>query len=106
MCFSRMSMSSKTTLLAPGPLIRLVREATAIASSFMQPLKAPLQFLSFWGAIGLPIGQVSLLVAGLESAAAVATFAILLVLNVVTLYVGHGYKQRDEGEGSGASTRP
>jgi len=91
-----MPMLSKTTLLAPGPLIRLGREAAMLASSLVQPLKPPLQFLSFWGAIGLPIGQVSLLVAGLESATAVATFTGLLVLNVVALYVGHGYKQRDE----------
>ena len=56
-------------------------------------LKSPLQFLSFWGAIALPFAHLSLLAQGLESLTVMGLFVALLALNVVALYVGHGYKQ-------------
>ena len=56
-------------------------------------LKTPLQGIAFWSAIGLPFVQLSLLVQGLHNAEAVLMFFGLLALNVVALYIGHGYKQ-------------
>ncbi len=86
-------MLSKSPLLVPGSFVRLGREADVLASRLARSLKAPLQFLSFWGAIGLPFAHLGLLVNGLESTGAVMAFVALLALNVVALYVGHGYKR-------------
>ncbi|WP_247730788.1 hypothetical protein [Halovivax limisalsi] len=86
-------MQPKSSLLAPRALARLGREADAAASRIARSIKAPLQFLSFWGAIGLPFAHLGLLVQGLESLASVTLFVGLLALNVVALYVGHGYNQ-------------
>ena len=57
-------------------------------------LKHPVQFLCFWSAITLPFAHLSLLARGIESPSAVLLFLGLLALNLVALYVGHGYHQR------------
>lgn len=49
----------------------------------------PIRRLAFWSAIVLPFMHVSLLVSGLESRSTTLAFVALLVLNVVTVYVGH-----------------
>lgn len=54
-------------------------------------LKGRVQFAGFWAAVGLPIAHVALLVHGLTSLDVVAAFVALLAVNVVALYVGHGY---------------
>ena len=69
------------------------RVADVGVTSLAARLKSPLQFLSFWGAIALPFVHLSLLAQGLESLAVMGLFVALLALNVVALYVGHGYKQ-------------
>lgn len=86
-------MLSKSSILAPTALVRLGRGADLAASKLAQSLKTPLQFLSFWGAIGLPFVQLSLLADGIQSSSAAVLFLALLVTNIVALYVGHGYKQ-------------
>lgn len=57
-------------------------------------VKEPLQFVSFWAAIGLPLVHVGLLVQGLETTDRVVLFAALILVNLLALYVGHGYNQR------------
>nr|WP_290811328.1 hypothetical protein [Halovivax sp.] len=84
---------SKPSPLANGSLGRVGREADALATRLAHSLKQPVQFLSFWGAIGLPFVHLSMLVQGLESVSTVALFVGLLALNVVALYLGHGYNQ-------------
>lgn len=56
-------------------------------------LKPPLQFVSFWGAVGLPFALLGMLAQGLESPTTVASFLCLLTLNVLALYAGHGYNR-------------
>lgn len=56
-------------------------------------LKGPVQFTSFWLAIGLPFVHVPLLARGLGSRYVSLAFFTLLSLNVLALYVGHGYNQ-------------
>lgn len=56
-------------------------------------VKPPLQFFSFWGAIALPFVHVPLLAQGLDDPALLVTFLSLLALNVVALYLGHGYNR-------------
>ena len=67
--------------------------ATGGLGRLARTLKTPVQALSFWSAIGLPFVQLTLLIQGLENAESVLLFFGLLVLNVVALYIGHGYKQ-------------
>lgn len=94
--FSRalITMLSKSSHLVPSPLVRFGREIDALVTPFVQTVKTPLQVVSFWSAIGLPFAQLGLLANGLESTSAALAFAALLALNVVALYLGHGYKQR------------
>ncbi|WP_265109375.1 hypothetical protein [Halosolutus halophilus] len=62
-------------------------------SRLARSVKGPAQFLSFWIAIALPFVHLPLLAQGLDDATATLTFLALLGLNVVALYVGHGYNQ-------------
>lgn len=55
--------------------------------------KAPVKFVSFWAAIGLPFVHLSLLAQGLGSLDVILLFVGLLALNLVALYVGHDYNQ-------------
>ncbi|MCU4926986.1 hypothetical protein OB905_13505 [Halobacteria archaeon AArc-dxtr1] len=59
----------------------------------LQKLKRPAQFLSFWLAIALPFVHLPLLTQGLGDLTTLVAFLVLLSVNVVALYVGHGYKQ-------------
>lgn len=54
-------------------------------------LKDPVQFGSFWLAIALPFVHLPLLAQGLDSQLVSIAFFTLLALNVVALYIGHGY---------------
>ncbi|WP_339105295.1 hypothetical protein [Haloterrigena salinisoli] len=56
-------------------------------------LKGPTQFLSFWIAIALPFVHLPLLAQGLGDPQITSTFLVLLLVNVLALYAGHGYKQ-------------
>ncbi len=56
-------------------------------------VKRPAQFLSFWIAIGLPFVHLPLLSQGLGDPSVTLAFFALLVVNVVALYLGHGYNQ-------------
>ncbi|WP_254864421.1 hypothetical protein [Halovivax gelatinilyticus] len=86
-------MLSKSSLLTPRPLARVGRDADAALSALARLLKGPLQFVSFWAAIGLPFAHLGILAQGLESASTALLFVSLLALNAVALYFGHGYKQ-------------
>lgn len=55
-------------------------------------LLAPVQFVGFWSAIALPFGYLPLLYSGPVSDSADA-LALLFVLNLVAMVVGHGYKR-------------
>lgn len=60
---------------------------------FASRLEGPAQFLSFWVAIALPFVHVPLLAQGLGDSSVRLTFLLLLGLNVLALYLGHGYNQ-------------
>lgn len=60
----------------------------------VRSLKRPAQFLSFWVAIALPFVHLPLLAQGLGDPAVTLTFVVLLAVNALALYVGHGYNQR------------
>lgn len=62
-------------------------------SRLVGSLKPPVQFVAFWAAIALPFAHLGLLAQGIESAGALTLFLGLLGLNLVALYVGHGYNQ-------------
>lgn len=66
---------------------------TARRARFTRSLKGPLQFCCFWIAIALPFVHVPLLARGLGDLSVTVAFLALLVVNVVALYVGHGYNQ-------------
>lgn len=57
-------------------------------------LTTPIEMVGFWTAVALPFLYVPLLLAGLNTPAETITFAALLVLNVIALFVGHSYKQQ------------
>ncbi|WP_049928101.1 hypothetical protein [Halopiger goleimassiliensis] len=61
--------------------------------SIVRSLKGPAQFLAFWIAIALPFVHFPLLVQGLGDPSVTLTFLALLALNVLALYLGHGYNQ-------------
>ena len=56
-------------------------------------VKRPAQFLSFWVAIALPFVHLPLLMQGLGDPQVTLAFGALLAINVLALYVGHGYNQ-------------
>ncbi len=58
-----------------------------------QSLKGPVQFTSFWIAIALPFVHLPLLAQGLGDFTTTVAFFTLLTINVVALYLGHGYNQ-------------
>ncbi|GAB3678106.1 hypothetical protein [Halopiger thermotolerans] len=59
----------------------------------LRSLKGPAQFLSFWVAIALPFVHLPLLAQGLGDPGVTLTFLALLAVNVLALYVGHGYNR-------------
>ncbi|WP_263019883.1 hypothetical protein [Natronobiforma cellulositropha] len=62
-------------------------------SETLRSLKGPTQFVSFWAAVALPFVHVTLLAYGLDHRPVALAFIVLLVVNVIALYVGHGYNQ-------------
>ncbi|RQG95145.1 hypothetical protein [Natrarchaeobius chitinivorans] len=62
-------------------------------SRLVRSLKGPAQFLSFWVAIALPFVHLPLLAQGLGDIGVTTAFFALLAINVLALYVGHGYNQ-------------
>lgn len=69
------------------------RQPDGQRSRVARSVKGPAQFLSFWIAIALPFVHLPLLAQGLGDPTATLTFFILLAVNVVALYLGHGYNQ-------------
>lgn len=57
-------------------------------------LVRPIQIVAFWTAIALPFLHVPLLLYGLETTPELYTFFGLVALNLVALFVGHGYKRQ------------
>ncbi|WP_254766212.1 hypothetical protein [Salinilacihabitans rarus] len=64
-----------------------------VGRRLLRSMKGPTQFLCFWVAIALPFVQVALLAHGLGDPSVTFAFLTLLAINVVALYVGHGYNQ-------------
>lgn len=56
-------------------------------------LVRPIQIIAFWTAIALPFLHIPLLLYGLETTAELYTFFGLVALNLVALFVGHGYNR-------------
>lgn len=57
----------------------------------VKKLLAPVQFVGFWSAVALPFGYLPLLY-GSRFAPSIDALGPLLVLNLVAMLVGHGYK--------------
>ncbi|OLZ42426.1 hypothetical protein A6E15_16285 [Natrinema saccharevitans] len=68
-------------------------EAERDRGRLRRSVKRPVQFLSFWGAIALPFIHLPLLTQGLGDPHVTLTFLALLAINVLALYVGHGYNR-------------
>lgn len=56
-----------------------------------------LRAAAFWSAVVLPFLHLPLLAAGLRTQAEIAAFAILLGLNLLAVYVGHGHRPTGVG---------
>ncbi len=54
-------------------------------------LLTPIQFIGFWSAIALPLGYLPFLY-GDHLAPSVEVLGPLLVLNLIAMLIGHGYK--------------
>lgn len=52
-----------------------------------------IEAIAFWLAIALPFLHVPLILNGLETTGQVVTFLLLLLVNVLALFIGHGYKR-------------
>ena len=57
----------------------------------VKKLLTPIQFIGFWSAIALPLGYLPFLYGGHLSPSA-EVLGPLLVLNLLAMFVGHGYK--------------
>lgn len=74
-------------------------EATADGSRSvvrrLLPSRPPvaLQVAAFWVAVTLPFLYVPLLVSGVQTPGERSALAAMFAVNVVVLYVGHGYRQ-------------
>lgn len=49
----------------------------------------PIEAIAFWTAVVLPFLYIPLLIVGLESTAELATFLVLVGLNIVAFVIGH-----------------
>ncbi len=58
-----------------------------------QFVAAPVQLVSFWLSVSLPLVYVPLLINGLQGNV-LPLFSGLLVLHAITLYLGHGHRRR------------
>lgn len=66
--------------------------AASPVASRRSRLPAPLEAAAFWLAVVLPFLYGPLLVVGLDSPGVRRAFAALLVLDVLALVAGHGYR--------------
>lgn len=55
-------------------------------------IREPIAGVAFWASIALPFLYLPLLATGLGSVELKVAFAVLLVVNVLTLLVGHSYR--------------
>ncbi|MBZ6495695.1 hypothetical protein [Natrinema longum] len=85
---SNPSTVSNESIAPSDPETELLRE---YADRIRRSLKGPAQFLSFWIAIALPFIHLPLLSQGLGDPTVTLTFVVLLAVNVLALYAGHGY---------------
>ncbi|PCR92545.1 hypothetical protein [Natrinema ejinorense] len=85
---SNPSTVSNESIAPSDPEAKLLRE---YSDRIRRSLKGPAQFLSFWIAIALPFIHLPLLAQGLGDPTVTLTFVVLLAINVLALYAGHGY---------------
>lgn len=57
----------------------------------LRTVSVPLRTVGFWAAVALPALHVPLLLTGLDTGGEVVAFAVLVALNVLALWAGHGY---------------
>lgn len=55
-------------------------------------VREPIAGVAFWSAIALPFLYIPLLARGLDTHRLRVAFVVLLVLNVLTLLLGHSYR--------------
>ena len=85
-------MSNSSTTV-PQNSSRLGEVMSTDAFQFgVEIVTTPLRFVAFWAAVALPFLYLPLLAGGLEGGQ-LAAFASLLGLHLLTLVVGHGYRQ-------------
>ncbi len=56
-------------------------------------LPTPLKAGAFWAAVILPFLALGLLASGMETTIEFTAFALIVVANIVTLVIGHDYRQ-------------
>ncbi|WP_211250814.1 hypothetical protein [Haladaptatus cibarius] len=64
-----------------------------VSTLVAQVVVFPLQFVSFWASVSLPLLYIPLLFAGFKPG--VSIFLALLAIHVVSLIIGHGYGRED-----------
>lgn len=82
-------MSTPSTLIEEQP--NKVPPADAVALG-RRLLAVPLRFVGFWAAVSMPFLYVPLLLEGLTPGET-SIFVGLLLLHVIALLAGHGYKR-------------
>ena len=76
-----------------GPTSPETESSRRTFHTVLRSIEGPTRFVSFWIAIALPFVYLPLLARGLGDPSVTITFVALLLLNVVTLYLGHDYNQ-------------
>ena len=74
--------------------MKLVANVSMLDSESLATVIEPFEAMAFWTAIALPFLHVPLLFTGLETTDQVLAFMGLLLLNVIALVLGHGYRRQ------------
>lgn len=68
-----------------------IQSGKELIATVRKQIAEPLRIVAFWGAIMLPFLYVPLLATGLDTVAQTVVFLALLVLNLITLVIGHSH---------------
>lgn len=71
--------------------VRLSGAAEGVGNWRQRWFTTPIRVVSFWTAVGLPFLYIPLIAAGLDSSSEITGLAVLLVLNLIALLLGHDY---------------
>lgn len=71
--------------------VRLSGAAEGVGNWRRRWFTTPIRVVSFWTAVVLPLLYIPLIAAGLDSSSEITGLAVLLVLNLIALLLGHDY---------------